>query len=55
MSSEDLKLFEGFVRALHMLHLQSVKGENGHHIWEATFRAFGEALLRVEVRPWRRE
>ncbi len=57
MSSEDLKtFFEGFVQgAACTLHLNLLKGENGHHIWEATFRAFGEALRSaLEVRPWRK-
>ena len=54
--SEDLRaFFEGFVQgAVCTLHLNMSKGENGHHIWEAAFRAFGEALCRaLEIRPWR--
>jgi imidazoleglycerol-phosphate dehydratase len=57
MNSEDLKaFFEGFVQgAACTLHLNILKGENGHHIWEATFRAFGEALhSALKVRPWRK-
>ena len=55
--SEDLQtFFEGFVQgAACTLHLDLLKGENGHHIWEATFRAFGEALRSaLKVRPWRK-
>lgn len=57
MCSEDLKtFFEGFVQgAACTLHLDLLKGENGHHIWEATFRAFGEALRSaLKVRRWRK-
>lgn len=45
-NSEDLQtFFEGFVQgALCTLHLDLLKGANGHHIWEALFRACGEAL-----------
>lgn len=56
-NSEDLQtFFEGFVQgACCTLHLNILKGENGHHLWEATFRAFGEALFRaLELSPWRR-
>lgn len=56
-SSEDLKtFFEGFVQgAACTLHLNLIKGENGHHIWEAAFRAFGEALRSaLKVREWRK-
>ena len=56
INSDDLQaFFEGFVQgAACTLHLNMCKGENGHHIWEATFRAFGEALRRaLEIRPWR--
>ncbi len=55
--SEDLKtFFEGFVQgAACTLHLDILKGENGHHIWEATFRAFGEALSNAfELQDWRK-
>jgi len=56
-ASEDLKtFFEGFVQgAACTLHLNLFKGENGHHIWEATFRAFGEALhSALQVHQWRK-
>jgi imidazoleglycerol-phosphate dehydratase len=37
------------------LHLNINKGSNGHHIWEALFRAFGEALFHaLELREWRK-
>lgn len=44
--SEDLHtFFEGFVQgATCTLHLDLLKGVNGHHIWEALFRACGEAI-----------
>ncbi|NMB42400.1 MAG: imidazoleglycerol-phosphate dehydratase [Firmicutes bacterium] len=57
-NSEDLQtFFEGFVQgASCTLHLDVLKGENGHHIWEAAFRSFGEALFRAfSLRKWRRE
>ncbi len=56
-NSEDLKTFlEGFVQgACCTLHLNILKGENGHHLWEAAFRAFGEALHRaLELSSWRK-
>lgn len=47
--SEDLETFlEGFVQgAMCSLHLDLNKGRNGHHIWEAAYRAFGTALRRA--------
>ncbi len=56
-NSEDLKtFFEGFVQgACCTLHLDVLKGENGHHIWEAVFRSFGETLFRaLALREWRK-
>lgn len=56
-NSEDLKtFFEGFVQgASCTLHLNILKGVNGHHIWEAVFRSFGESLYRaLALREWRR-
>lgn len=49
MYSEDLETFlEGFAQgAMCTLHIDLEKGHNGHHIWEAVFRAFGTALNRV--------
>lgn len=57
MYSEDLVTFlEGFVQgAACTLHIDLYKGVNGHHIWEAIFRAFGIALNRaVAVREDRK-
>lgn len=49
MLSEDLQTFlEGFAQgAMCTLHVDLLKGSNGHHIWEAIYRAFGSALNRV--------
>lgn len=46
MMREDLETFlEGFVQgAMCTLHVDLYKGHNGHHIWEAIYRAFGTAL-----------
>lgn len=57
INSEDLKtFFEGFVQgASCTLHLNVLKGINGHHIWEAVFRAFGETLYKaLALREWRK-
>ena len=44
--SEDLRTFlDGFAQgAKATLHLSVACGTNGHHIWEAVFRALGTAL-----------
>lgn len=49
MQSEDLTTFlDGLTQgACCTLHLKLEKGENGHHIWEAAFRAVGLALSRA--------
>ncbi|MDK2801062.1 MAG: imidazoleglycerol-phosphate dehydratase [Clostridiales bacterium] len=49
MLSEDLETFlEGFVQgAMCTLHVDLLKGHNGHHIWEAIYRSFGTALNRA--------
>ncbi len=46
MPAEELITFlDGFVQGARCtLHLDIQKGENGHHIWEAAYRAFGIAL-----------
>ncbi len=46
MPSEELITFlDGFVQGARCtLHIDLEKGENGHHIWEAVYRAFGIAL-----------
>ena len=58
MHSEDLIAFlEGFVQgAMCTLHIDLIKGRSrhGHHIWEATFRAFGMTLYEaLAPREWR--
>lgn len=49
MYTEDLETFlEGFAQgAMCTLHIDVVKGRNGHHIWEAVYRALGMALGRA--------
>lgn len=56
MYSEDLVTFlEGIAQgAMCTLHIDLLKGVNGHHIWEAVFRSVGSALNRaVYVSPER--
>lgn len=60
MHSEDLvAFFEGFVQGAQCtLHLDLLKGRegHGHHIWEATFRAFAMALYdALSERAWRQQ
>lgn len=49
MDKEDLETFlEGFAQgAMCTMHIDLTRGRNGHHIWEAIYRAFGTALNRV--------
>ena len=49
--SQDLETFlEGFVQgAMCTLHVDLLKGQNGHHIWEAIYRSFGIALNRAFI------
>ncbi len=49
MDSQDLAVFlDGFAQgACCTLQIDVLRGVNGHHIWEAVFRSFGEALNRV--------
>ena len=49
MPSEDVLTFlDGFVQGARCtLHLDVEKGVNGHHIWEAAYRAVGIALGRA--------
>lgn len=57
MDTQDLETFlEGFAQgACCTLHIDLLKGHNGHHIWEAIFRSFGLALNRVfEVKESRK-
>lgn len=46
MPSEELVTFlDGFVQGARCtLHIDIQKGSNGHHIWEAAYRAFGITL-----------
>ncbi len=46
MPAEELITFlDGFAQGARCtLHIDIEKGENGHHIWEAVYRAFGIAL-----------
>lgn len=46
MPAEELITFlDGFVQGARCtMHVDVLKGENGHHIWEATYRAVGIAL-----------
>jgi len=56
-NSEDLQAFlEGFVQGARCtLHLDLLKGLNGHHIWEAIFRSLGGALFAaLQPREWRK-
>ena len=49
MMTEDLETFlEGFSQgAMCTLHIDLFKGHNGHHIWEAIYRAVGSALAKA--------
>lgn len=49
MDTEDLETFlEGFAQgAMCTLHIDLLKGHNGHHIWEAIYRSMGSALNRA--------
>lgn len=49
MDSQDLAVFlDGFAQgACCTLQVDVFRGTNGHHIWEAVFRSFGQALNSV--------
>ena len=55
-SADLMAFFEGFIQGNRCtLHLDILKGVDPHHIWESTFRAFGEALYAAfQPRPWRK-
>jgi imidazoleglycerol-phosphate dehydratase len=57
MQQADLAAFlDGFAQgARATLHVDLLKGNNPHHVWESVFRSFGEAL-RAAFAPceWRR-
>lgn len=48
--------FQGFSqRMLLTVHLDLVKGDDPHHLWEAAFRAFGDSLRQLlEPNEWRK-
>ncbi|MDO4582070.1 MAG: hypothetical protein Q4B96_05765 [Bacillota bacterium] len=55
--SEDLHTFlDGFAQGANCtLHVDLYKGQNGHHIWEAIYRAVGTALYEaLEVNKTRK-
>ncbi|MFA6451397.1 MAG: hypothetical protein WCX65_18125 [bacterium] len=57
MQQADLvAFFEGFAQgARATLHIDLLKGNNPHHVWESVFRAFGEALRGAfSACEWRR-
>lgn len=49
MQTEDLRVFlDGLCQGAGItMHLDILKGENSHHVWEAAFRAVGIALGRA--------
>lgn len=49
MDTQDLETFlDGFAQGAQCtLHVDLLKGHNGHHLWEAIFRSFGSAIARV--------
>ncbi len=48
LSADLVGFLEGFVQgARATLHLDILKGENPHHIWESAFRAIGESMRSV--------
>ncbi len=56
MKAEDLEVFlDGVAQGGNItIHLNILKGENSHHIWEAAFRAVGIAFSRAfEENPMR--
>ncbi|MBI4091614.1 MAG: hypothetical protein HY427_00175 [Candidatus Levybacteria bacterium] len=45
LSTNLKQFFEGFAQGSGCaVHMQFLSGEDSHHTWEATFKAFGEAL-----------
>jgi imidazoleglycerol-phosphate dehydratase len=57
MQSADLVAFlEGFTQGGRAtLHIDLLRGSNPHHVWEAVFRALGEALrIAFAPCPWRK-
>lgn len=57
MLSADLhNFFAGFAQGARCtIHIDILKGDDPHHIWESAFRAFGICLKRVFApNPWRK-
>lgn len=57
MQAEDLKVFlDGVAQGANItIQLSLLRGDNGHHIWEAAFRAVGMALGRsMAISPQRK-
>lgn len=54
-AEELITFLEGFAQGARCtLHVDIKKGENGHHLWEAVYRAFGIALGKaLSVNPVR--
>lgn len=51
-----INFLEGFSRGLEgTLHVDLLKGQDPHHLWESAFRALGEALRQVFGRCERRQ
>ncbi len=50
------QFFEGFAQgAKCTIHVDILKGEDPHHIWESVFRAFGKSLRQAFApNPWRK-
>ena len=45
LSTNLKQFFEGFAQGAGcVVQIQFIAGEDSHHTWEATFKAFGEAL-----------
>jgi len=55
LSADLVGFLEGFAQgARATLHIDILKGENPHHIWESAFRAMGESLRHALMPcPWR--
>jgi imidazoleglycerol-phosphate dehydratase len=56
MSSHDLVAFwDGLTNGGGMtIHLDILKGQDPHHMWEASFRALGESIkMALSPCPWR--
>jgi len=56
LSADLVGFLEGFVQgARATLHVDILKGENPHHIWESLFRAMGESMREVMNKcKWRK-